>query len=142
MSYASFIQLVDILDLNVNETRSRASTSGNEPITLELIVAIGLWFMGGEKRKSLKDIFGTSAPSNMTIHPLIYSLLHMMIFKELRKSGVIAAAHMVFSMDVLLLSTAGSARPRNHRMYQIRLSSVQVTISDSASMFRPSVTPI
>ena len=63
MTYESFNQLVDILSIEVNEKRSRASTGGNEPITSRMIVAIGLRFMGGEKRKSLKDIFGTSTSS-------------------------------------------------------------------------------
>ena len=63
MSVSSFHHLVNILDIHVNEARSRASTGGNAPITSTMIVAIGVRYLGGEKRKSLADIFGTSDSS-------------------------------------------------------------------------------
>ena len=60
MSEDSFQKLVDILkdDLSINEAQSRRCTQGNAPITLEMVLAIGLRYMGGEHAKSLADIYG------------------------------------------------------------------------------------
>ena len=63
MSEQAYKKLVRILNIQVDEGKSKASTNGNEPISSEMIVAIGLRFLGGEKPKSLADIFGTSTSS-------------------------------------------------------------------------------
>ena len=63
MTSNAFERLVGLLDITVNEDRSRASTQGNDPICSRMIVAMGLRFMGGEKKKSLADIFGCSISS-------------------------------------------------------------------------------
>ena len=65
MTEHSFQRLLKILedDLQVNLKQSLNSTGGNAPITPEMKVAIGLRFMGGEKSKSLADIFGISLKS-------------------------------------------------------------------------------
>ena len=63
MTYDAFTQLVDILDIKVDFKQSSNSTSGNDPITPTMIVAIGLRFFGGEKIKSLADIFGMGISS-------------------------------------------------------------------------------
>ena len=65
MSERSFNQLVDILRPQVyaDEFQSFQSTSGNDPITPEIVVAAGLRFLGGEKPKSIADIYGISIPS-------------------------------------------------------------------------------
>jgi hypothetical protein len=43
-----------------NEHKSRQSTSGNEPVSAELVVAAGLRYLGGTPYKDLVDIVGTS----------------------------------------------------------------------------------
>ena len=48
MTYPSFKRLVKILDIHVDKGRSRNGSNGNEPISSEMIVAIGLSFMGGK----------------------------------------------------------------------------------------------
>ena len=63
MSENAFRNLVMTLGIHVDEKRSRASTGDNHPISSEMVVAIGLRFMGGEKMKSLADTFGTSLSS-------------------------------------------------------------------------------
>ena len=63
MSKQAFDRLCDILDIQVDEKKSRQSTKGNDPITSVMVVAIGLRFLGGEKPKSLADAFGTSISS-------------------------------------------------------------------------------
>ena len=63
MTYPSFKRLVWILDIHVDEVRRRNGSNGNDLISSEMIVVIGLRFMGGEKMKSLADIFGTSQAS-------------------------------------------------------------------------------
>ena len=63
MSKLAFDKLVCILNIQVNKTKSRQSTGGNDPISSVMIVAIGLRFLGGEKAKSLADAFGTSISS-------------------------------------------------------------------------------
>ena len=65
MSIDSFNTLVHILskDITINVIKSLNSTSGNDPITKRMIVAMGVRYMGGEKIKSIADIFGTSFPS-------------------------------------------------------------------------------
>ena len=57
-----FMHLVDILrkDLQIFELQSARGSSNNENITPEIIVCCGLRFMGGEKIKSLIDIYGFS----------------------------------------------------------------------------------
>jgi hypothetical protein len=63
MTKESFDKLVDILDLPVNEVKSRNSTRGVEPIHKEIIVASGLRYLGGESYKSIADIFHMSDDS-------------------------------------------------------------------------------
>ena len=62
MTEESFNTLVDILraDVTLDAKQSMRSTSGNGPITPEMVVGIGLRFLAGEKNISLADIFGTS----------------------------------------------------------------------------------
>jgi hypothetical protein len=54
-------------DITVDETRSRASTEGNEPIYHELIAGAGLRFLGGADKASLSEIFGISDSSTLRI---------------------------------------------------------------------------
>ena len=65
MTERSFRHLLKILedDLKVNIKQSTNSTSGNGAITAEMKLAIGLRYMGGEKLKSLADIFRISMKS-------------------------------------------------------------------------------
>ena len=63
MSRDAFDDLVRILNITVDEARSRNSTEGNEPISPVMIVAMGIRFMGGEEVKSIADIFGVSISS-------------------------------------------------------------------------------
>ena len=63
MTYDSYLKLVEILDIQVNEQKSKKSTRGEDPISTAMIVAMGLRFMGGEKIKSIADIFHTSIRS-------------------------------------------------------------------------------
>lgn len=65
MPLRSFSRLVHILlsHITIDVTKSRNSTSGNDPIYPELIVAIGLRYLGGEMVKSLEDIFGVDDAS-------------------------------------------------------------------------------
>ena len=63
MLYDTYIRLVEILDISVDVQKSSNSTSGNDPITPQMIVAIGIRFFGGEKIKSIADIFGVSISS-------------------------------------------------------------------------------
>lgn len=59
MSEESFDRLVDLLRpyVTVDYKKSMNSTSGNSPIYPEIVVGIGLRYLGGEKIKSLEDIF-------------------------------------------------------------------------------------
>ena len=54
MPEPTFNKLVEILrdDLSVDELQSRRSSGGNKPISVEVIVGMGLRFMGGELIKS------------------------------------------------------------------------------------------
>ena len=62
MTESAYTSLVDILhhDITLNETKSRNSTGNNEPIIAKIVTYCGLRFMGGEKVKSLGDIYGIS----------------------------------------------------------------------------------
>ena len=60
MTYDSYLKLVEILDIQVNEQKSKKSTRGEDPISTAMIVAMGLRFMDGEKIVSIADIFHTS----------------------------------------------------------------------------------
>ena len=63
MSVNAYCDLVNLLhdDIAPNEMKSRNSTRNNEPLTAKMVTCIGLRFMGGEKVKSLADIYGISA---------------------------------------------------------------------------------
>lgn len=54
---------MDILNITVDEKKSRQSTGGNDPISPKMIVAMGLRYLGGEELKSMADVFGTSIDS-------------------------------------------------------------------------------
>ena len=73
MSLSSFNKLVGLLHplIQVDELQSIRSTSGSvSPLRLELIVAMGLRFLGGEFLKSLEDIFGVH---EKYIHNIIFN---------------------------------------------------------------------
>jgi hypothetical protein len=52
MTEESFDKLVDLLDLPVNESKSRNSARGVDPIIKPMVVGIGLRFLGGESHTS------------------------------------------------------------------------------------------
>jgi hypothetical protein len=58
MSETAFNSLVEVLgdSISINEMKSRASTKGIDPITITMIIAIGICYLGGEYKKSLRDI--------------------------------------------------------------------------------------
>jgi hypothetical protein len=59
MTESSFHKLVDLLapHLHVDEVKSRNSTSGTQPIDQTTIFAAGLRWFGGERYKSVADMF-------------------------------------------------------------------------------------
>ena len=63
MSVNAYSNLVNILhnDIAPNEIKLRNPTSNNDPVTAKMVTCIGLQFMGGEKVKSLADIYRISA---------------------------------------------------------------------------------
>ena len=65
MTESSFNKLVDILrqDIHINKAQSSRSTSGNKPITAEMVVGAGLRFLGGDYQKTISDVFGISVKS-------------------------------------------------------------------------------
>jgi len=65
MEEESFNKLVELLrpKITVDAKQSMRSTSGNSPITPEIIVATGLRFLGRELSKSLEDIMGIDKAS-------------------------------------------------------------------------------
>ena len=65
MSEQAFNKLVELLrpKLSVDVTQSKRSTSGNGPITTEVIVGMGLRFLGGELIKSTYWHYGLSKAS-------------------------------------------------------------------------------
>jgi hypothetical protein len=69
MSLNAFSKLVDLLrkDIEPNKRKSRQSTSGNEPVSAELVVAAGLRYLGGSPYKDLVDIVGVSLSHTKTI---------------------------------------------------------------------------
>ena len=56
MSCKAYLQLVDILNINVDIQKSMNSTSGNASI-IPAMVDMGIRFYGGEKIKSIADLF-------------------------------------------------------------------------------------
>ena len=64
MPAEAFYKLVVFLrpSIAVNEKRSMAGSSGNEPIYLETVCAVGLRWLGGEVERSL-EVFGISRAS-------------------------------------------------------------------------------
>jgi hypothetical protein len=64
MTEESFDKLVDLLDLPVNESKSRNSTRGVNPIIKPMVVGIGRQFLDGESHKSLEDTFHISKSSS------------------------------------------------------------------------------
>jgi hypothetical protein len=69
MTYGSFEKLTSMLsdDLQIDTTKSRSSTMGQQPIIPEVIVAAVLRFLGGEATKSIADIFGMSIDSGRRV---------------------------------------------------------------------------
>ena len=67
MSENAFNRLVDILDLRVDETKSKNSTGGIEMICPQIIVAAGLRWLGGDDMKSIEDTFHISLSSAQRI---------------------------------------------------------------------------
>ena len=69
MSEPSFNKLVNILrsDISVDVNQSMRSSSGNGPITPEMIVGAGLRFLGGELHKSIADVYRINVRSSNTI---------------------------------------------------------------------------
>ena len=65
MSLGDFNKLVSILEESVraNEKQSRRSTSGNDPITPQIIVGSTIRFLIGDRIMALSDIYGVSPPS-------------------------------------------------------------------------------
>ena len=49
MTYQTFVKLVDLLDITVDELLSGRSTSGNPPIIKELFVAAGISYLSGSR---------------------------------------------------------------------------------------------
>ena len=62
MSPEAFDYLCDVLreEVGVDERRSRCGSGGNDPVTPEMSVMMGLRFMGGEFKKSIEDFAGVS----------------------------------------------------------------------------------
>ena len=60
MSLEAFDNLIDIIcdDVGVNKWHSKFGSGGNNPITPEMSVMMGLNFVGGEIRKTIEDFDG------------------------------------------------------------------------------------
>jgi hypothetical protein len=69
MSLNTFEKLVNLLqsDIEPNEKKSRNSTSGNEPVSSELVVAARLRYLGGASYDDIVDIVGVSRRHTVTI---------------------------------------------------------------------------
>ena len=74
MSKVLFKKLAEFLRpcLSIDAEQSRQSTSGNVPISVEIVVACGLHCLGGEFAKTIADAFGTAIS---TAHPKINRFL-------------------------------------------------------------------
>ena len=67
MTKEAFDKLVDLLDIQVDHKQSRCSTGGIEPIDVNIIVACGLRWLGGESHKTNADAFHISIPSSKRV---------------------------------------------------------------------------
>ena len=69
MSLEAFGSLVDILcdGVGVDKHSSRCGSGGKYPIIPEILVVMGLRFMGGEIRKTVKD-FASVSPDSCVRH--------------------------------------------------------------------------
>jgi hypothetical protein len=67
MSEDAFNRLVGILNLPVNEIKSKNSTGGIEMISPDIIVAAGLLWLGEDDMKAIEDTFHISLPSAQRI---------------------------------------------------------------------------
>jgi hypothetical protein len=67
MSEDAFNRLVGILNLPVNEIKSKNSTRGIDMISPDIIVAAGLRWLGGDDIKAIEDTFHISLPSAQRI---------------------------------------------------------------------------
>jgi hypothetical protein len=79
MSLNAFSKLVDLLrkDIEPNERKSRQSTSGNEPVAAELVVATGLRYLGGASYNDLVDIVGVSnTHTKAIVRKFLYAVLN------------------------------------------------------------------
>lgn len=83
MTLSSFNQLVDTLrpSITLDFVKSMNSTMGNTPIYPELIVGMGLRYLGGEAVKSIEDIFGVDHRSIPRLIDIFFDAV--MINKEL-----------------------------------------------------------
>lgn len=75
MTETAFNKLVDLLRprVTLNAQKSMNSTSGNYPIIPEIVVGIGLRFLGGGgKLKSLEDVFGIDVESVRRLRNLFF----------------------------------------------------------------------
>ena len=76
MTEQSFNKLVRILDLPVDEIKSKNSTSGVDMICPQIITASGLRWLGGEEIKSIEDTFHIS---NSSAHRIVKRFLDAVI---------------------------------------------------------------
>jgi hypothetical protein len=67
MSETAFYRLVGILNLPVNETKSKNSAGGIDRICRRVIVASRLRWLGGDDMKAIKDTFHIPLPSAQRI---------------------------------------------------------------------------
>ena len=65
MTEQSFDKLVKLLrrDISIDLMQSMRSSSGNQPITPDMVVAAGLRFLGGSPYKDVADVLGISRES-------------------------------------------------------------------------------
>ena len=86
MPLPQFNKLVNLLrdGITVDAVRSSASTCGNTPIYPELIAGMTLRFLGGEKVKSLEDIFGVDHSSVSRLIELCFTTIVESNHKELQ----------------------------------------------------------
>jgi hypothetical protein len=76
MSENAFNMLVDILNAQVDETKSKKNTSGIEMICPQIIVAAGLQWLGGDGMKSIEDTFHISlSPAQRIVNQFLQAVV-------------------------------------------------------------------
>lgn len=88
MSYEDYYKLVEIFQIEVDVKQSKNSTSGNGPISLAMIIVMGLRFMGGDNIDSVADIFGTDIR-------LVQTMIHIFL------DAIDSSEHLSLSINVL-----------------------------------------